>query len=98
MLSRRGPGRPPLAEGEAPIKRTVLLTPELNAAAGRVKAGEPWATWLRGLVERATFRRRPDAATIAALARHGIGWSELDGVNAEDVVRVLEERSPQTGN
>jgi hypothetical protein len=32
----------------------VVLPPELDAAAAKVKGRKPWATWLRELVDRAT--------------------------------------------
>lgn len=59
-MTRRGRGRPPLTEGEAPVKRTVLLPPDLDAEAERVKGAVPWAAWLRRLVEKAARRQDGD--------------------------------------
>lgn len=67
----------------------VRLPDELYAAADRERGSRPWSEWLRGLVEREVLRRRPSPGTLAELSRHGIDWSDLDGVDAESVLRVL---------
>lgn len=55
--TKRGRGRPPLAEDEAlSTRRLVRLPPDLDAEAARVKGSMGWSEWLRGLVEREVRR------------------------------------------
>lgn len=56
MEKTRGPGRPPLVEGEESRRRMVRLPMSLDEEADRVRGQTPWSEWLRGLVEDAVRR------------------------------------------
>lgn len=49
------PGRPPLARERVDLR--VYLPRELAEEADRLRGGEPWSSWIRGLIEREVERR-----------------------------------------
>lgn len=77
---RRGRGRPPLVEGERPIRRTVVLPADVDEAAAKAKGSEPWASYLRRLVEqdiaRGGRRGAGDLGANLQRLRHGAGLSQ----------------------
>lgn len=56
--TKRGRGRPPLAEGERPARLYVRLTAELREEIERARGDQPLAEWVREVLERAVKRER----------------------------------------